>query len=107
MDYVYARRCHARKYTWWDTQNGRKADDTGQDVLRHAQEGVDHWNGGIRTTGGALDPEKTSWYLVDFLWKHGIWKYAGMDNNNKLTMLDSDNNRVDLQQLPVNKGIEH
>ena len=66
---------------------------------------MDHWNGGLRTTGGALDPKKTHWYLLDFLWRHGIWSYAGLDNNNKLTMLDPDDNRVDLQQLPVHIGM--
>ena len=54
-------------------QNGKRPTDTWQDVLRHAQGNVDHWNGGIRTTGGALDPKKTHWYLIDFTWKNGNW----------------------------------
>jgi hypothetical protein len=86
-------------------QNGRRHNDSGKDVIRYAQVTVDHWNGGLRTTGGALDPGKTYWYLMDFLWKEGIWKYDGLDENNKLTMLDSEGNRVNLKQLPVHKGM--
>ena len=86
-------------------QNEKRPNETGEEVLRHAQGNVDHWNGAIRTTGGALDPNKTHWYLLDFLWRHGVWKYAGLDDSNNLTMVDSEGNRVNLQQLPVSKGM--
>ena len=86
-------------------QNEKRPTDTWQDVLRHAQGNVDHWNGGIRTTGGALDPKKTHWYLIDFTWKNGNWQYAAKDDMNKLTMVDSEGTRVDLKQLPTSKGM--
>jgi hypothetical protein len=86
-------------------QNEKRPNETGKEVLSHAQENVNHWNGAIRATGGALDPNKTHWYLIDFLWRQGVWKYAGIDANNQLTMLDSDGKKVQLQQLPVSKGM--
>ena len=85
-------------------QNGRKSTDTSEDVIRYAQKTVDHWNGGIRTTGGALDPGKTYFYDIDFQWKQGIWRYAAFDENHKITMLDSEGRRVELKQIPVDKG---
>lgn len=86
-------------------QNGRRPNDTGKDVIQYAQDTVDHWNGGIRTTGGALDPSKTYFYDIDFQWKQGIWRYAELDENKKLTMLDSEGKRVELKQFPVDKGM--
>ena len=40
-------------------QNSTQDTDTVEDVLRLAQGNVDHWEGAIRATGGALDPQKT------------------------------------------------
>ena len=47
-------------------QNSVQATDTVEDVLKLAQGNVNHWEGAIRATGGALDPQKTHWYLIDF-----------------------------------------
>ena len=56
-------------------QNAVQETDTVEDVLRLAQGNVDHWEGAIRATGGALDPKKTHWYLIDFQWIRGLWSY--------------------------------
>jgi hypothetical protein len=37
------------------------------------QAAMDTWEGGLRATGGALDPEKSCWYLIRFCWKNGQW----------------------------------
>jgi hypothetical protein len=39
------------------------------------QEVVDRWEGSIGATGRALVPAKRYWYLIDFTWKYGTWKY--------------------------------
>jgi hypothetical protein len=42
-----------------------------KEVLSTIQESLNAWKGGIRATGGAIEPTKSHWYLVDFAWKHG------------------------------------
>jgi hypothetical protein len=34
------------------------------------QAAMDTWEGGLRDTGGALEPEKSFWYLIQFFWKN-------------------------------------
>jgi hypothetical protein len=41
------------------------------EVQRRIQESLFAWEGGIRATGGAIEPRKSHWYLVDFDWKDG------------------------------------
>ena len=54
--------------------NDKEADS--KQVAQRMQEALDHWEGGLRATGGAIVPEKSYWYLVDFQWKQGEWRYA-------------------------------
>jgi hypothetical protein len=42
-------------------------------LIPDMQAAVDHWEGGLRASGGALVPSKSHWYLVDFKWKNGSW----------------------------------
>jgi hypothetical protein len=41
---------------------------------------VDTWEGGLRATGGALEPEKSYWYLIRLCWKNGQWAYASKED---------------------------
>jgi hypothetical protein len=42
------------------------------------QEVIDTWEGSLKATCGAIVPEKTFWYLVDFQWESGTWKYCSI-----------------------------
>jgi hypothetical protein len=42
-----------------------------EDVKSRIQESLIAWEGGIRATGGAIEPRKSHWYLVDFDWNAG------------------------------------
>ena len=42
-------------------------------VAADMQEGLDLWKGLLKATGGALIPEKSYWYLIDFTWHNGEW----------------------------------
>jgi hypothetical protein len=42
------------------------------------QKAVDTWEGGLKATCGAIVPEKTFWYLIDFSWSSGCWKYKSV-----------------------------
>ena len=62
-----------------DTDLGSTSSDrnaTGEMVADMLQSAVTDWEGGIRATGGAIVPDKTHWYLVDFKWVRGQWHYA-------------------------------
>ena len=52
---------------------------TAQEIITEMQEVVDHWEGGLRTTGGALRVDKSFWYLIHFIWENNQWKYATKD----------------------------
>lgn len=45
-------------------------------LLQEMQDAIDLWEGGIRATGGAIVPPKSHWYLIEYVWKEGRWRYA-------------------------------
>ena len=74
---------------------------TGPAVALQMQRSLDHWEGGFRATGGAIAPEKSHWYLIDFCWHHGSWRYASEEQSpGSLTVLDSSGQRQTLERLP-------
>ena len=58
----------------------KDVDTTGYIVLQEMQQAIDHWEGGLKATGGALVPEKSYWYLIDFIWTGDRWRYATIDD---------------------------
>jgi hypothetical protein len=69
------------------------------------QEAVDHWEGGLRASGGALVPSKSHWYLVDFKWSNDSWRYCTIaDNPGDLTMLDHTGNRAPFDRVEVSEA---
>ena len=49
------------------------------EIAERMQRSVTDWEGGLRATGGAIDPAKTHWYLIAFVWHMGNWRYASID----------------------------
>ena len=49
---------------------------SGQQVAAIMQDTLDLWEGGLRATGGAIEPSKTYWHLVEYIWRQGDWRYA-------------------------------
>jgi hypothetical protein len=47
----------------------------GRGHQRHAEVVLDCWGGVLRATGGALVPEKSYWYVIDFKWDGQQWAY--------------------------------
>jgi hypothetical protein len=41
------------------------------EVKSQIQQSLTAWEGGIRATGGAIEPNKSHWYLIDFDWDDG------------------------------------
>ena len=78
---------------------------TGSDLIPEMQEALDHWEGGLCTSGGALVPYKSHWYLVDFKWKNGSWKYCSTaDRPGVITMRDHRGDRVPLERVEVTEA---
>ena len=43
------------------------------------QRSLDHWEGGLRVSGGALSPAKSFWYLLDYRWTGTTWRHRTID----------------------------
>ena len=50
---------------------------SGESLFWSVQRAMDLWAGGIRATGGALNPPKCFWWLIDFVWRpaSGTWVF--------------------------------
>ena len=71
-------------------RSAKSTTSTGEDIVPQMQKATDAWEGCLATTGGALSPKKSFWYLVDYKWTGTQWDYrtkAEMPAN--LTMKDS------------------
>jgi len=56
-------------------QTGSTIKSTAGDTLPLMQATLDLWNSGLSATGGALVPEKSFWYSIDFKWSSSHWSY--------------------------------
>jgi hypothetical protein len=64
------------------------------------QNSLTAWEGGIRPTGGAIVPEKSHWYLVEFGWRDGVPYYQPVQNSpGKLEVKDAGGHKHHLRQL--------
>jgi hypothetical protein len=72
----------------------------GEDILAQMQQVIDHWEGGLQATGGEIVPKKSYWYLIDWIWEKGKWRYASIDDiPGDLTIPDTcGTKRVTLQR---------
>jgi hypothetical protein len=62
-------------------QAGQDEFTTGEEVATQMQGAMDAWEGGMRTTRGAIVPEKSFWYLIYFVWTEGNWSYASEEES--------------------------
>jgi len=46
-----------------------------QEVFQSIQASVTNWEGSLSAISGAIVPQKSYWYLVDFQWSGGNWRY--------------------------------
>lgn len=53
---------------------------TGKTIMVEMQTVIDHWEGGLRATGGAIVPKKSYWYLIDWIWEKNRWRYATIED---------------------------
>jgi hypothetical protein len=73
---------------------------TAQAVAADMQGAVDAWEAGIRSTGGAIVPTKSHWYLISYKWQNGQWRYTKTTEDPfDLTVMDELGHRCILNRL--------
>jgi hypothetical protein len=103
---------HFACYTYVDDtdliHNGNRHTTPAQ-VFNEMQRMLDHWEGGLRATGGALVPRKSYWYGIDFKWnrqKHK-WEYKQINElPGSLTLKDHSQTTIELTRLEVHEARE-
>jgi len=83
------------------------AQSSSEEVKSKLQEAVDRWEGVLSATGGAIVPEKTYWYLIDFCWHGGVWRYcSNSDRAGSLSVNDISGERKVIRRVEVNTAEE-
>ena len=68
---------------------------------------LDHWEGGLRASGGALVPHKSYWYLISFKWQRDKWHYNTIaETPGHLSIYDPSHVRTTLTRLEVSEARE-
>ena len=99
-------------YTFVDdtdiVQSSKDPYDRGENIIPIIQEAIDHWEGGIRASGGVLVPKKCLWYLIDFKWANGKWTYRSKrDMPANLTIReDQDKVYINITRKESNEAVE-
>jgi hypothetical protein len=75
-----------------DTDLAISSDDysSARDAASALQQAVTAWEGGLRATGGALEPSKSLWYPIEFGWKLGEYYYKSIEECNVEQILVRD-----------------
>jgi hypothetical protein len=74
-------------------------------VVQKMQECLKTWEQAIDITGGQLEPSKTYWYLIQFRWKDGKWKYnTKTDTHAELFMTNADQQYVPVERVEVSEA---
>jgi hypothetical protein len=80
---------------------------TGEQIGHDMQAVMDTWEGGIRATGGALEPSKSHWYLIDFKWipQRLQWSYRQKHElPGTLFVRNPNGDRELLDRVEINEG---
>ncbi|CAJ1933467.1 unnamed protein product [Cylindrotheca closterium] len=52
-------------------------DQSGESIVPAVAKALQWWSNGVRLTGGAIRPDKSFWYLINFKWNSqlGVWQF--------------------------------
>jgi len=64
------------------------------------------WDNLMEVTGAAIAPDKCWWYLVDFTWNQGRWKYSDDGDQFNLTVRDKHGTDQTLKYLQSHEARE-
>jgi hypothetical protein len=89
------------------SHSGPSNDTPGEIILASMQEVIDHWEGALRTSGGAIAHDKSYWHLVDFKWNGSRWAYRkASEVPGTLSVTGPDGIPVDIERLEVTQSKE-
>ena len=70
-------------------------DTSGEEMIDKFQEYMQIWEGGICASGGAICPNKTKWFLIDYVWKCNKFTYRSIDEiPGNISIPDQDGNMM-------------
>ena len=75
-------------------------------LIQAAQNGLKLWEECLRTTGGAIDPLKSDWVLLQYQWTGGHWNLKKGNSRFKLKVRNKHGHIQTLKQLPVTTARE-
>jgi hypothetical protein len=85
-------------------QPAQTVEPTGEDVIQQLQPTVDCWEGLLQASGVTIDPSKSWWVLVDFVWDDNLdnFRYRSIDEMpGELTVQDHTGTRWTLEWCEV------
>jgi len=78
-----------------------------ESIISTLQSSVDTWEGGLNATCGAIVPEKSFWFLIDFTWTAGRWRYKTIaECQGDLSVKDIHGKRSVLRRYEVSEAQE-
>ena len=80
--------------------------DTATEVHDKLQTVLTLWDKLMEVNGAAIAPDKCWWYLIDFVWSAGKWKYKDAGRDKVLKVRDKDNNIASLKYLSASEAKE-
>ena len=69
-------------------------------------ESMNYWETMIKQTVGCLVPEKSSWYLIDFVWKKGKFQCCDPMMGSNLTTTTKTGEVISLKRLRSKEAME-
>jgi hypothetical protein len=102
---IKGKHLHFVGYSFVDDTNIIQSGQPGESfqvLAMRMQSAMDTWEGGLQATGGALEPEKSLWYLIQFCLKNGQWAYvSNEDTPASISVRNHAGDRVELERLEV------
>jgi hypothetical protein len=76
------------------------------EVLESMQALIRSWGSLVEVTGGALRPDKSWWYLIEYTWRRGKWTATDAHEDQQLVAPTPEGEEVALQRLRANEAAE-
>jgi hypothetical protein len=91
-------------------QTAQTVEQSSEDVIQQLQPAVDRWECLLRASGGAIEPIKSWWVLVNFVWDDNLenFNYRSIDEMpGELTVRDHTGTRRTLERCEVHDSNEN